>query len=486
MSSAGSESPRSNQHSPNPPPDEVTLEKLCKKGATVTRASELLDELTTRFSEFRRGTDLSNSTTALCAFIASEQLENKDVSVGLARTSSGLTWDQFWLLLKEVQDALVSAASSSSAFKYSRLPAYVPPCDTCESKHFECVRKIAPSTKCQVCSIRKKVCTRQENVYEKPRRFDETKGGVDDDLWLSDLDSELEKSKDTSRLVKQPRSPSPSAQLESLLNDIDESKKAQVPIKVQPSPTLSPKWTTLEDSGSTPSHPEPSRSHDTDASQPLKRKIDSTSDPNGKKRRFISPSHDYTSTKEFERTSSSTYTATHPSRSTVLQKGHPLRPNDKKHTNGTLTSSGHGPPTQRKYPRPFSPTSSEEGLTHRSSTSHKNSPPNHRSRTDESKLLREALQKKAREVITYVESEGCKGIALRLHILDMKTRLVELDRIKAEPVPSKSNVQALENMLRRAAEAVVLCLQSDGCADVDLRLMVLDLDTRLSEMDKEH
>ena len=94
------------------------------------------------------------------------RLENKDVSVGLARTSSGLTWDQFWLLLKEIQDALVSAASSSASFKYSRLPAYVPPCDTCESKHFECVRKIAPSTKCQVCSIRKKVCTRQDNVYE--------------------------------------------------------------------------------------------------------------------------------------------------------------------------------------------------------------------------------------------------------------------------------------------------------------------------------
>ncbi len=73
MSSAGSESPHSNQPSPNPPPDEVTLEKLCKKGATVTRASELLDELTSKFSEFRRGTHPSHGTTALCAFIASEQ-----------------------------------------------------------------------------------------------------------------------------------------------------------------------------------------------------------------------------------------------------------------------------------------------------------------------------------------------------------------------------------------------------------------------------
>lgn len=57
-------------------------------------------------------------------------------------------------------------SSSSSQFEYSRLPAYIPPCDTCEGKKFECIRKNAPSTKCQVCSIRKKVCTRQDNAHE--------------------------------------------------------------------------------------------------------------------------------------------------------------------------------------------------------------------------------------------------------------------------------------------------------------------------------
>ena len=206
----------------------------------------------------------------------------------------------------------------------------------------------------------------------------------------------------------------------------------------------------------------------------------SFNEANGKKRRTISPSHS-TSTKEPDRSPASAQPTVYPPRATVLQKRQPIPTSDKTPINGLPSSS-------RKYPRQPSPASSDEGHTHRSSTSHKASASSssHRTRADESKLLREALQKKAREIITYVESEGCKGIALRLHILDMKTRLVELDRIKAEPIPSKSSVQALENMLRRAAEAVVLSLQSDGCADVDLRLMVLDLDTRLSEMDKEH
>jgi hypothetical protein len=183
MSSAGSESPRT--HSLQPVPTH-SLDKLCKKGATVARASEFLEELAGR--SHASNEKVPDGITSLCAFIASEQcvlsaassststysnnplvhrLGNKDVSVGLARTSSGLSWDQFWHSVSDLQDILVHAASQSSHFKYSRLPAYVPPCDTCENKKFECVRKIAPSTKCQVCSIRKKVCTRQDNAHER-------------------------------------------------------------------------------------------------------------------------------------------------------------------------------------------------------------------------------------------------------------------------------------------------------------------------------
>lgn len=68
----------------------------------------------------------------------------------------------------------------------------------------------------------------------------------------------------------------------------------------------------------------------------------------------------------------------------------------------------------------------------------------------------------------------------------MKTRLVELDRLRAENRNrNMSNVLALEGMVRRAGEAVVKSMREDGCVDVELRLLVLDLDTRLVEMDKE-
>ena len=52
-----------------------------------------------------------------------------------------------------------------------------------------------------------------EYLRTESRRVDDTKTAPDDDLWLSDLDGEHEKSNNT-RPVKQPRSPSPSTQLE--------------------------------------------------------------------------------------------------------------------------------------------------------------------------------------------------------------------------------------------------------------------------------
>ncbi|KAI0687176.1 hypothetical protein BC835DRAFT_1377336 [Cytidiella melzeri] len=483
MSSAGSESPRSNSLNIS---RDIVLEKLCKKGATVTRASEFLNELSSRFSGSTGTNGLPDGITSLCAFIASEQLENKDVSVGLARTTSGLTWDRFWQSLSEVQDLLVKAAAASSQFRYLRLPSYVPPCDTCEGKNFDCVRKIAPSTKCQVCSIRKKVCTRQNDAHERRRKFEDVKPVHDDDTWLSDLDSEPEisqpeRSKDVSQTIKRSKSSSPSTHLESLLNDIDASKKMSV--KALPSPTLSPKWTTLEDtpSGLSSSHSKPHRQHFNADSSSLKRKHAASSETNGKKRR----TDGHNSSAHKTPPGASDKPSVHLARPTVLQKSPVQCPNDKTVTNGNVDTYTLAPSLMRKYPRPPSPTSSDSGQGQSSSPPKASTSSSHRTHTDESKTLREALQKKAREVISHVEAKGCEGIGLRLHILDMKTRLVELDRIKSEPVPSKSSLMALNNMLRRAAEAVVLSLQSDGCPDVNLRLMVLDLDTRLSEMDKD-
>lgn len=69
MHSAGSESSLHNSTTPNPvPASDVVLEKLCKKGSTVTRASQFVNELNARFDG-----SLPEGVTALCAFIASEQ-----------------------------------------------------------------------------------------------------------------------------------------------------------------------------------------------------------------------------------------------------------------------------------------------------------------------------------------------------------------------------------------------------------------------------
>ena len=73
-----------------------------------------------------------------------------------------------------------------------------------------------------------------------------------------------------------------------------------------------------------------------------------------------------------------------------------------------------------------------------------------------------SLQRKAREIIAHVEAKGCKGVSLRLQILDMKTRLVELDKVQ-RPGSSSSSALTLENIVRRAAKAVVQCSKKDGC-----------------------
>ncbi|KAI0345216.1 hypothetical protein BDW22DRAFT_1011787 [Trametopsis cervina] len=461
MSSAGSESPLPIAQDQKPLPN--LLEKICKKGATFAKASDFLNEL--RSHSPGPGSDgLPDGITSLCAFIASEQLENKDVSVGVARSTSGLTWDQFWRSVAEVQDLLVKAANRSSQFQYTRLPAYEPPCDTCEAKQFECVRKIAPSTKCQVCSIRKKVCTRQDTH---------------------------EKRKNESKEVVRPRkSSSPrDREFESLLNDMDAKPHKPLSSKVVPSPTLSPKWTTIDDIPAT-SYVRHGHHH-----RQLSDADERSSVASSTKRKSAAPQAMEGDSKkrrlEFEAGSTkrsplngldkhSPYSA----HATATQGHHNLHTSahDHYHPNGSTASSSSTLFPARKYPRPPSPTSSEDGHGHRYPKAWVPTVPGH---TDEVRILNESLQKKAREVVVYVEGEGCKGIGLRLHILDMKTRLVELDRTKSEPVPSKSNVSALEGMLRRAAASVVQSLKNDGCADVNLRLLVLDLDTRLAEMERE-
>jgi hypothetical protein len=252
-------------------------------------------------------------------------------------------------------------------------------------------------------------------------------------------------------------------------------------VKTLPSPNLSPRWTTLEEAANVSSH------HITGHRQPLdaehrsssKHKLDSASGTS-KKRRV------------------DTHTSSSPSvpgRSLAFVSGItvPLtalatREISKAPANGFSSTLGLRSPLPHEHPRHASPSPSDGGRDHSKyvTTTHESaSSTAHRARLDERKVLREALQKKAWEVVKQIEAGGCEDIGLRLHILDMRTRLVELDRIKADPVPSKSSLFALESMLERAAKAVVASLQSNGCPDIDLRLIVLDLNTRLVEIDKD-
>ncbi|KAI0818880.1 hypothetical protein BC629DRAFT_683596 [Irpex lacteus] len=140
----------------------------------------------------------------------------------------------------------------------------------------------------------------QEGLHKTRRcaresaQADESKATPDDD-WLSDLDSEPEKTKELIRTIKQPRSPSPSAQLDALLNDIDESKKLQIPPKAPPHRHYlrmdHPRGRRGRILQST--RPDRPRSHDADFPPSLKRKLESSSDSNGKKRHNISPSQDF-------------------------------------------------------------------------------------------------------------------------------------------------------------------------------------------------
>lgn len=277
------------------------------------------------------------------------------------------------------------------------------------------------------------------------------------------------------------------------------------PARLPTSPTASPKWTTLEDQPSSgqfdhahigyPAVDILAKGHENketaDSTHPKKRPQDSPPlEGSFKKLRTDGLSLPSSSKKALHTGSTHPLLATGP-RATVLQAGpsstHRKSISSVQARNG---SNGHqsgstSAQSLRKHPRPPSPSSSDHGLDSRNGPAAPSSasPPTRARPTSESKILMDSLQKKAREIISHVEAKGCQGVALRLQILDMKTRVVELDKVQKSG-SSLSNVYALENIVRRAAKAVVQCSRKDGCPDMDLRLMVLDLDTRLSEMDK--
>ena len=84
-------------------------------------------------------------------------------------------------------------------------------------------------------------------------------------------------------------------------------------------------------------------------------------------------------------------------------------------------------------------------------------------------------------VISYVESFGCTDLALKLKILDLKTRARELDRLSRVEGASPDVVQDLKDLVRDARADVINHIKQDRCKDIELRITVLDLETRVTE-----
>lgn len=84
-------------------------------------------------------------------------------------------------------------------------------------------------------------------------------------------------------------------------------------------------------------------------------------------------------------------------------------------------------------------------------------------------------------VISYVEAFGCTDLALKLKVLDLRTRAKELDRLSRVEGVSPDVVQALKGLVPDARAHVIDYIKQDRCKDTELKIMVLDLETRVIE-----
>ena len=91
-----------------------------------------------------------------------------------------------------------------------------------------------------------------------------------------------------------------------------------------------------------------------------------------------------------------------------------------------------------------------------------------------------------RSIVSHVESFGCTDLTLRLSILDLRTRYLELELLSRVDGVDSSALGKLEDMVHRARDDVVryVKLKHDRSKDVELRIGVLDLETRVIERRK--
>lgn len=120
----------------------------------------------------------------LCTFLASEQLKTREVSATKVRECMQVSTTKFYKLLKDVEDLLIGASSTSSnafdgAFRYTPLPVWTPKCDFCKKHMLRCWVRARPikgraSDKCEPCFMRRThACEQSEGtptrVVSKPR-----------------------------------------------------------------------------------------------------------------------------------------------------------------------------------------------------------------------------------------------------------------------------------------------------------------------------
>lgn len=85
-------------------------------------------------------------------------------------------------------------------------------------------------------------------------------------------------------------------------------------------------------------------------------------------------------------------------------------------------------------------------------------------------------------VISHVETFGCIDLFLKLSILDLKTRIVETDRASKEThAENLGAVRKTDELVRLARDVVIRYVRQNGCGDVELKMKVLDLETRIME-----
>lgn len=94
------------------------------------------------------------------------------------------------------------------------------------------------------------------------------------------------------------------------------------------------------------------------------------------------------------------------------------------------------------------------------------------------------IRQAERAVFSHVGSHGCTDLDLKLRILDWKTRVVELEMMGYAEEVCPFGEQRLTRMIHNARKDVIACIKQEPCTDIELRIKVLDLETRVVEKNK--